>query len=161
MTTVFQNSGWGRPSCRILATMHFQCNRFALNRNPNVFTKVGEDHSNSKEMSTIFKIQDDDGFFYRHRCALNQSSNIPTKFIYCWSNSKEMATVFRNSSRHIEFLQICISDVIDMFHVEDPMFPLILVIIVKKWQQFFGIQDGGGRHLELCLIRYFDVTVVF
>jgi len=38
-----------------------------------------------------------------------------------------------------------------MFQIEAPMFPLILVTIdqiVKKWQQFFEIQDGGDRHLE-------------
>jgi len=52
---------------------------------------------------------------------------------------------------HLEFLQICISDVIDMFQIEVPMFPLILVKmcqILKKWQQYFKIQDGGSRHLE-------------
>jgi len=62
--------------------------------------------------------------------------------------------VFLNSRwrrRHLEFFQICISDVIDIFQIEVPMFPLTLVIIgqaVKKWQQFFEIQDGGNRHLE-------------
>jgi len=38
-----------------------------------------------------------------------------------------------------------------MFQIEVPMFPLILVMmgqILKKWQQFFKIQDGGSRHLE-------------
>jgi len=38
-----------------------------------------------------------------------------------------------------------------MFQIEVPMFPLILVKIgqiLKKWQQFFEIQDGGSRHLE-------------
>jgi len=37
--------------------------------------------------------------------------------------------------RHLEFLKICISDVIDMFQIEVPMFSLILVTIgqiVKK-----------------------------
>jgi len=54
-------------------------------------------------------------------------------------------------------LQLCISDVIDMLQV----FPLICVTIgqiVKKWQQFFAIQDDGGRygrHLELWLLRFF------
>jgi len=65
---------------------------------------------------------------------------------------------------HLEFFQICISDVIDMFQIEVPMFSQILVKIgqiVKKWQQCFEIQDGGGRHLELCLLRFFDVTDVF
>ena len=32
---------------------------------------------------------------------------------------------------------------------------------VMKWQWFFEIQDGGGRHLEFCEKMYFDVTVVF
>jgi len=53
--------------------------------------------------------------------------------------------------RHLEFFQICITDVIDMFQIEVPMFPLILVMIgqiLKKRQQFFEIQEGGSRHLE-------------
>jgi len=43
------------------------------------------------------------------------------------------------------------------------MFSQILVkigLIVKKWQQFFEIQDGGGRHLELWSRRFFGVTNV-
>jgi len=32
-------------------------------------------------------------------------------------------------NRHLEFSQICISDVICMFQIEVPMFPLILVTI--------------------------------
>jgi len=42
-----------------------------------------------------------------------------------------------------------------MFRVEVPMFPQILVTIdqiVKKWQQLFEIQYGGGRHRELWLV---------
>jgi len=53
--------------------------------------------------------------------------------------------------RHLEFFQICISDVIDMFQIKVPMFSLILVTmgqILKKWQQFFKIQDEGSCHLE-------------
>jgi len=58
---------------------------------------------------------------------------------------------------HLELLQLCISDVFDMFQIEVPMFLLILVTIgqiVKKWQQFFVIQpektfqNGGRRHLK-------------
>jgi len=51
----------------------------------------------------------------------------------------------------LEFLQMFIVDVIDMFQIEVPMSSLILVTIgqiLKKWQQFFKIQDGGSRHLE-------------
>jgi len=61
-----------------------------------------------------------------------------------------MATVF----------QICISDVIDMFQIEVPIFPLILVTIGQiemKWQQFFEIQDGGDRHLEFLKLVISDV----
>jgi len=38
-----------------------------------------------------------------------------------------------------------------MFQIVVPMFPLFLVTIgqiLKKWQQFFEMQDGGSRHLE-------------
>jgi len=38
-----------------------------------------------------------------------------------------------------------------MFRIEVPMFSQILVTIgqiLKKWQQYFEIQDGGSRHLE-------------
>jgi len=60
-------------------------------------------------------------------------------------------------------LKLCISDVIYMFQIKVPMSSHILVTIgqiVKEWQQFFEIQDGGGRHLELWLVRFFDVTDV-
>jgi len=32
--------------------------------------------------------------------------------------------------------------------------------IVKKWQQFFEIHDSGGRHLDLWLGKFVDVTNV-
>jgi len=63
------------------------------------------------------------------------------------SSRNEMATVFEiqhGSDRLLELLQLCISDVIDKFQFEVTMFALILVTIgriVKKWQQFFEIQD--------------------
>jgi len=44
--------------------------------------------------------------------------------------------------RHLEFLKLCISGVIDMVQIVVPMFSNILVKIgriVKKWQQFFEI----------------------
>jgi len=33
--------------------------------------------------------------------------------------------------------------------------------IVKKWQPCFEIQNGGGRHVELRLLRFFNVTDLF
>jgi len=72
--------------------------------------------------------------------------------------------ILDGGDRHFEFLQQCISNVIEVFQIEVPMFPLILVTIgqiVKKWQQFFEIQDGGGRHLKLWFLRFFNVTDVF
>jgi len=65
--------------------------------------------------------------------------------------------------RHLEFVILRISYVIDMFHIEIPVFPLILMTIgqiVKKWQPFFEIQDGGNRHLEFdqqCISDVIDV----
>jgi len=44
------------------------------------------------------------------------------------------------------------------------MLPLSLVRIgqvVKKWQHFFKIQEGGRRHLELWVLSVFDVIDVF
>jgi len=66
--------------------------------------------------------------------------------------------------RQLDFLKLCISDVIEMIELEVPMFSQILVKIsqiVNKWQQFFEIQDGGDRHLELWLRRFVDVSDVF
>jgi len=51
-----------------------------------------------------------------------------------------------------------------MFQIEVTLFSQILVIIgkiVKKWQQFSEIQEGDGRHFELWLRRFFDITGVF
>jgi len=55
------------------------------------------------------------------------------------------------SDRYLEFFQICISDDIEMFKIEVPMFLLILVTmgqIVKKWHQFLEIQNCSSHHLE-------------
>jgi len=55
-----------------------------------------------------------------------------TKFGDDWSNSNDMATVFQiqdGGDHQLEFSQICISDVIDMFQSEVSMFSLILVMI--------------------------------
>jgi len=44
------------------------------------------------------------------------------------------------------------------------MFPLSLVKIgqiVKKWQTWFKIQDGGGRHREFWVLSLFDIIDVF
>ena len=48
------------------------------------------------------------------------------------------------------------------FHVRFATFPSNLVWIgplIKNWQQFFKIQDGGGRHLDLSQFWIFDMTV--
>jgi len=48
-----------------------------------------------------------------------------------------------------------------MFQIEVPMFSLILVTIgqkLKTSQQLYEIQDGGGRHLELWLLKFVNVT---
>ena len=48
------------------------------------------------------------------------------------------------------------------FFVRFSTFPPNLVSIgpiVKKWQQFFEIQDGSGRHLEFGEMCIFNMTV--
>jgi len=37
----------------------------------------------------------------------------------------------------------------------------MIVQIINKWQLIFEIQDGGSRHLELWLLRFFDIADVF
>jgi len=56
--------------------------------------------------------------------------------------------------RHLEYLQICIYDVIDIIQIEVPMFLQMLVTmsrILKKWQQFFEMQYGGTAILKSTL----------
>jgi len=78
----------------------------------------------------------------------------PTSSIYSKSKFFEIQD---GSDRHLEFLKLCISDIIDIIKIEVPMFSQLLVKIgqiVKKWQQFFEIQDDGDGHLEflkLCI----------
>jgi len=105
--------------------------------------------------------------FRHHRCVLNQSDNILTKFGDDWSNRNEMATVFQNSRWRRPpswIFQICISDFIDLFQIEVPMFSLVFATIgqiVQKEQQFFEIQYGGDRHLEFSQICISDVIDMF
>jgi len=33
--------------------------------------------------------------------------------------------------------------------------------LVNKWQLLFEIQDGGGRNIELWLLRFFNIADVF
>jgi len=53
-----------------------------------------------------------------------------------------------------------------MFQSEVSMFPLILVTIgqiVKKWQHFFEIQDGGDSYLQflkLCISDVIDMIQI-
>jgi len=71
-------------------------------------------------------------------------------------------TVFKiqhGGNRHLEFYQQCISNVIDMFQIEVPTFPLLLVAIgqtLKKWQQFCNIQDGSPSKLHFRLNHHHE-----
>jgi len=75
----------------------------------------------------------------RDICVLNQSPNVSTKFGEDRFNSKEMATII-----------LSLFDVIDVFEIKVAVVLLNLAMIgeiVKKWQPFFNIQDGGDHHL--------------
>jgi len=55
-------------------------------------------------------------------------------------------------------------DVADVFLIKLTIFLLTLVMIgqmVKKWQPFFDIQDGGDRHLEFLQICISDDIDIF
>jgi len=54
-------------------------------------------------------------------------------------------------NRHLEFVKLYISDVIDMFQIKVPMFQKILVTIgqiVKKWQQFLKSKMAAAAILN-------------
>ena len=80
--------------------------------------------------------------------------NIPIKFGEDWSTSKEVATDFRNSRwRQPPSLVLvkCFFNVTVAFYVGLSSFPPNLVRIgpiVRNWQLFLEIQDGGRCHLE-------------
>jgi len=87
---------------------------------------------NSREMASVFR---------HHRCVLNQSSNIPTKFGQTVKKWQPFFGIKDGGYRHLEFFQLCISNVIDMFQIEVPMFPIMFVTmgrILKKCQQCFS-----------------------
>jgi len=61
-------------------------------------------------------------------------------------------------NRHREFLQVCLSNVIDKLQINVAIFALNLMMIsqqVMKWKQFSEIKNGGHRHFEylkLCVL---------
>jgi len=53
--------------------------------------------------------------------------------------------------RRLELLKLCIFYFIDVFQIQVPVFPLMLMTIgkiVSKWLLLFEIENGGDRHLE-------------
>ena len=58
----------------------------------------------------------------------------------------------------------CVSWQYSAFHIRFATFPQNVVrirLIVKKWQQFFKIQDGASRQLEFCWMSTSKMTVAF
>ena len=79
-----------------------------------------------------------------------------------------MVTAFRNSTWRQPpswtVILVLNSDSTDAFYIEFATTPPSLVRIgqmVKKWQQFFEIHDGGSHHLEFWWMCVFDMTIVF
>ena len=82
---------------------------------------------------------------------------------------KDMATVFRNLRwrRPLFWIMVIVHffDITDAFCIGVATSPPNLVrigLIIKKWQQFFEIQDGGSRHVRLrllCAFRYHSYVV--
>ena len=93
--------------------------------------------------------------FCRLNCIVHRGCCMFTKFGENRSNSDELTTVFRNSRWRQPPYWIMIIvlsfDLADAFYIRFATFPPNLVRIgqiVKKWQQFFEIQDGDDSHLE-------------
>jgi len=67
-------------------------------------------------------------------------------------------------SRHLEFYQICISDVINMFQIVVPMFSQILVTIgqiVMNWQQFSKSKMAAAAILNNGYVDFSTSPVCF
>ena len=155
MVTIFRNLRWRQPPSWILINVrfwHFNC---ILCRIRHIQVKFGKDWSNNKEMATVFRNlrwRPPPSWilvswrFWRESRILYQIRHIPVKFGDDWMNNKEMATVFLHSRwRHFEFSLICIPDKMVTFYIGFSTCPSNLLRI---WQQFVYIQDGGRCHFE-------------
>jgi len=63
---------------------------------------------------------------------------------------------------HLEYSKLCISDVIDMFQIEVPMFSQILVTIgkiVKQWQQFSKSKMAAAAILNYGYVNFFTLLM--
>jgi len=126
MTTVFQNLRWRSPPSRILK-LYFS--EIEVPMFSQILVTIGQI---VKKWQQFFENQDGGGrhlelWLFKfvtslvcHWCVVNQNCNLPTEFDDNRSISNEMATVFHY--RHLEFSEFCISDVIDIFQIEVPMF---------------------------------------
>ena len=127
-------------------------------------TKFGEIWSSSRRIAKVFEVQIGgchlwiwvNVHFWHDSCVLYWICEIPIKFVGDLSNCEEMATVFWNSRWRqppYEFWLVYVSWQYSAFYIRFATFPQNVVrirLLVKKWQQFFGIQDGDSRHLEFC-----------
>ena len=140
MATSFRNSIWRQPpssnSIIVLisdSTVAFN-NEFATS--PPSLVRIGQI---VKEMQKLFAIQDGGS---RHRDFW--------RICVSW--------------RHLKIWWLCNSNVTIVFLVIVLTSPPNLVgigLIVKKWQQLFGIKDNGRRRIEFCWMYIFNKMVAF
>jgi len=82
--------------------------------------------------------------FQRRRYVSNQSSYVSINLGDDRSKSQEMAAFFEiqdSGDRHIKFVKLGNSDVIDMIQIEVTMFPLIF--FNRSSPEFYGSKCGG------------------
>ena len=154
----------------------FGHNRCVLHQIRNIPTKIDEEWSNGEKMATVFRNSRCRQppswlwllcYFWHIICVVHRIRNIPIKFGEDWSNIEELtATVFlnwrwRQPSSWI-LVKVLLCDMTYAFYIAIAIFPLYLVRIdqiVKKWQRFFELQDGGSRHLDFWSLCIFPTQV--
>jgi len=107
--------------------------------------------------------------FMWHTCAPNRGHNMQTKFVDNRSNVKQIEMLLRKSRWRRPPCWIWVTRPFDSvcvfcFKVAISILNLALISqIVKQWQTFFEIEDGGVSRFEfwqLCIYNVIDVFLI-
>jgi len=154
------NERWRSLSYFILSWVTFDVRNVVLYQGLDNHTKFGGSWLNSHEITAFYGIQLGgyschlycNNALLWHRCVSNHGHNIPTKFGDIWSNGKEIEALLRKSRWRRLPCWILVTSafrlhILVCIKVAIPQLNLALTSqIVKKWQTFSEIQDGGVRH---------------
>ena len=140
----------------------FLCENYVKHQIFNIFTKLGDDCPNSKDMAANFRnsrwrwppswIWENLHFYVTDEFYV-RFSTFPPNLVRIGPIVKKWQPIFRPPSWIWKNLHFYVTVELDN---KFPTFPPNLVRIgpiIKKWQRIFEILDGGGRHLEFIKIR--------